>query len=329
MVLLGMTALTACGGSESEGPAEGADSIADAAQDEGELVWYTSLPQTTVDAVLEGFTEETGIQAESVVLSTSLLTARLASEKESNASTADVVTAADPAFFAEAQGNEWFLPLEEGDVPALGDWPSDYLSEDAYALVNIQPAGITYNTDKVSEDQVDTWEELLDPSLKGEIFYCDPEIVPTWLAMLKTLREELGEDYVAKLGEQELEFVDSLVPGAQTLAAGSGSVLIPSLASVSKPLTDEGAPLATVFPTPTTGVEQFAGVLDDAPHPNAALVFIDYLLSEDGQTILNKDVGSSPLGDLEGTLPLPEGYEPPDINGAREEQDQLLALIGR
>ena len=65
-----------------------------------------------------------------------------------------------------------------------------------------------------------------------------------------------------------------------------------------------------------------------APDPNAARLFMNYLLTEDAQQVLNKDTGSSPLGDLPGTLPLPEGYESVDFGAAVEGKDEVLAQLG-
>ena len=122
--------------------------------------------------------------------------------------------------------------------------------------------------------------------------------------------------------------MDSAVPGAQQVAAGSGTLVYPSLLSVSTPLSSQGATVDTVFPSPTTGVEQYAAVSSQAPQPNAARLFLNYLLTEDAQTVLNKDTGSSPLGDLPGTVPLPEGYQTVDISSAVAAKDDILGQLG-
>ena len=319
----------AAGGESTEADGTGASSVEEAAKREGQVVWYTSLPQAVADEVTEAFTEKYGIHAESVVLSTSLITARLASEEESGQTIADVITAADPLFFEDSHAKGWFAELVESGIGALGTWPEDFLVDSAYVLVNVQPAGIAYNTEKISKEAVDTWEELLDPSLAGQMYMCDPEKVPSWLALVKMWEEELGPDYVRRLGAQNLEYVDSLVPGAQQLAAGSASVLIPGLLSVTNPLKEEGAPVDLVIPSPTIGVEQFAAVMTNAPHPNAGRLLLDFLMSEEGQQVLNRGTGASPLGPLPGTIELPADYRNPDIRGAQERHQHLLDLLGK
>lgn len=112
------------------------------------------------------------------------------------------------------------------------------------------------------------------------------------------------------------------------MAAGESIATFPSLPSVVNPLKESGAPVELVYLSPTTGVEQYTAVSEGSPHPNAALLFADFLMSEKGQIALNEGFGISPLGDLAGTLPKPEGYVAPDLATAREEQEQLNALLG-
>ena len=152
-------------------------------------------------------------------------------------------------------------------MPALAEWPADAVRRDAYAFVNVQPIGVTYDTDKASAGMFEDWRFLVDPALKGEIYLVDPANVPNWLAHMRLLEETYGDDFLAKLGKQNPTVVDSSVPGTQQVAAGSGTLVYPGLLSVSNPLSDEGATVETVFPTPTSGVEQYAGLSAEAYEP--------------------------------------------------------------
>ena len=319
----------------SESPDDSAESVAgdpeavaEAAQSEGTVTWYTSIPEAVSAAAVEGFEAEYDITVEMIVLTSGLMTTRYASEMDAGNSPADVVTVADPVFFGDAVSKDWMETLDAEDVPALTDWPEDALREDAYALVNIQPIGVTIDTNKADPEDFETWEQLLDPSLKGQLYLVNPANVPNWLAHMQMMSDTYGEDFLPGLAAQDPTLVDSAVPGAQQLAAGAGTVVYPSLLSVSNPLKAQGASVETVFPTPTTGVEQYAGISTRAPHPNAARLFMDYLLGEEAQQIINENIGSSVLGDLEGTVPLPDGYESPDVPGAVSKKAEILSALG-
>jgi iron(III) transport system substrate-binding protein len=263
-----------------------------------------------------------------VVLTSGLLATRFSQEMSAGSSPADVVTLADPAFFADAKSKGWTAPLNDNDTPALADWPKSGVHDDSYVLVNIQPIGVSFNTDKATADQFKDWTFLKDPALRGQLYLVDPTNVPAWMANMDLLRKTYGDEFLKAIRAQKPKIVDSAVPGAQQVAAGSGILVYPSLLSVSLPLTSQGAKMDTVFPSPTTGVEQYTAISDKAPQPNAARLFVNWLLTKDAQQILNKGTGSSPLGDLPGTVPLPEGYQPADLSTATKDKGAILSDLG-
>jgi iron(III) transport system substrate-binding protein len=309
--------------------ASGAGGIAAAAKKDGRLVWYTSIPQAVAKTVTDGFTAKYGIPVESVVLTSGLLATRFSSEQDSGKTEADVVTLADPVFFDDAVSKKWITNVSAADVPSLATWPKDDVHSNSYVLVNIQPIGLSYHTGKITPDKAGNWQVLLDPTYKGQVYLVNPANVPNWLALLRVLQQTYGDNYLKGLAGQAPKFVDSSVPGAQQVAAGAGAIVFPSLLSVSSPLKTQGAPIDTVFPSPTTGVEQYAAVTAKAPRPNAGRLFLDYLLSTEGQTLVNKGTGASPLGPLPGTVPLPAGYKTPEVKQALAEKTELLSLIGK
>jgi iron(III) transport system substrate-binding protein len=317
--------------SSSDGTAKAAagfDSIAKAAASEGSVTWYTSIPEAVSKGVADAFTSKYHLDVQMTVLTSGLLATRYSSEMSSGKSAADVVTLADPVFFKDAVAKKWVVGLDRSDEPSLEKWPAAAVRESSYALVNIQPIGVTFDTKKAKAADFATWQGLLAPALKGQVYLVNPANVPSWLAHMNLLRKTYGDGFLARLAAQKPKLVDSSVPGVQQVAAGSGTLVYPSLLSVSKPLADKGATVQTVFPSPTTGVEQFAAVSSSAPHANAARLFLDYLLTEEAQKILNKGTGSSPLGNLEGTVPLPKGYVSPDIDAAVAAKAQIVSGLG-
>jgi iron(III) transport system substrate-binding protein len=331
LALAAATAIIATGCSSSA--AQGGDAapeggLVEAARAEGSVVWYTSIPQAIADRVGEAFRTEHGVSVEIVNLTTGLLTTRFATEMESGGSPADALTVADPTFLQDAVSEGWVRTVDEEAVPNLGEWPEDAIREDAYALVNIQPIGVSFQTSAQSADDYASWDSLLADDLAGELYLVDPANVPAWLAMYALLREELGDEYLEQLGAQDPRIVESAPPGVQGMAAGSGAATFPSLLSLTVPLAADGAAVDTAFPSPTTGVEQYAAVNSGAAHPNAATLFMSFLMTEDAQVILNEGTGSSPLGALPGTVPLPEGYVSPDLESAIAQGAEIRELLG-
>lgn len=318
---------TACGGGGGSAGSEGGD-LVEAAQNEGIVTWYVSIPDDPVQAAAAAFEEEYGIPVEVVRMGSPVLAQRYSTERDSGQSVGDLVTIPEAHVLDEYLEKGWIRELPADQVDNMADWPEEALYKDAYFLVNSQPIGVAYNTDKLSASDVESWEDLLDPKLKGEIDTADPQSFLSWTELLRLLKEEYGEEFLEGLADNDIKKVDSAIPGTQQVAAGESLATFPSLPSVVNPLKESGAPVELAYLAPTTGVEQYTAVAEGSPHPNAALLFANFLMSEKGQIALNEGFGISPLGELEGTLPEPEGYVTPDLSLALEEQDHLNELLG-
>lgn len=318
---------TACGGGGGSAGSEGGD-LVEAAQNEGIVTWYVSIPDEPVQAAAAAFEEEYGIPVEVVRMGSPVLAQRYSTERDSGQSVGDLVTIPEAHVLDEYLEKGWIRELPADQVENMADWPEEALHKDAYFLVNSQPIGVAYNTDKLSASDVESWEDLLDPKLKGEIDTADPQSFLSWTELLRLLKEEYGEEFLEGLADNDIKKVDSAIPGTQQVAAGESLATFPSLPSVVNPLKESGAPVELAYLAPTTGVEQYTAVAEGSPHPNAALLFANFLMSEKGQIALNEGFGISPLGELEGTLPEPEGYVTPDLSLALEEQDHLNELLG-
>lgn len=336
-VIAGVLALTSCGGGDATGRDQAANGggdysaaeqeLYDAAQDEPTLMWYSAqipeLDELTIDAFTKRYP---GLEVEYLRLASGELTTRYSGERTAGTVPAGLMTAGSPAFFDEGMEKGWFEP--ELDLPELENWPEEYYA-DGVARMGILPYYLSYNTDQLSEDEAPkTWEDLTDPSLRGKIHFGDPRAVPGYLALAYILRDEYGDDYLKGLAQQKLTLVPSIVPGNQTLAAGGSAVLAPNVHSIVAPLVDEGAAIEMVEVNPTTGSEYLSAVSTETKSPNSARLLLNFLLTEEGQAVFNGEGGSSPLGDVGQTIPLPDGYQSPPIEEATAQRAELLGLLG-
>lgn len=333
--LVGLT-LVGCGdGGEDQAAAdetstnnEALANLESAARSEGKVTFYSSNPPEVSERVANAFKERHGVDVEIVRLSSGPLSQRFAAEAEAGTVTADVLQLADPLFFDDAVTKGWIARLEKNELPAGPDWPEQFW-KNGYVLVGSYPITISYNNQLVKADEAPKeWRDLLDPKWKGKILLVDPRGVPTWMAWLLMLKESYGEDFLRRFGQQDLRLVSSAVPGTQQMAAGEAHILVPNLRQVIVSLVAQGAPLADATPEPSTGVEQLLGVSGKAPHPNAARLFMNFLMTPAGQTALLKDLGASGLRGVPDVLDLPNSYQSPKIREAEAQRDQLLRLVG-
>jgi iron(III) transport system substrate-binding protein len=204
-------------------------------------------------------------------------------------------------------GQQWFLDnadhLAELDVPAAENWPAEGWAVDGKApVVSLVPAGfITWNTE-IFPDGFTDWEQLTDPSVKGKLGMRDTiEIVTA--SHLQFLEDTNGEDFLPALAGRDPKFYSSVVPMTQAVASGEIGVSPISTTAIVKELQASGAPIDYTIPEEAWASVYPAAALENAENPAAARVFMNFLMSEEGQTAFNGDsFGGSYLEDVPGTV---------------------------
>jgi len=145
---------------------------------------------------------------------------------------------------------------------------------------------IGYNTQLVARDQAPkSWEDLLDPKWKGKIAL-DEENFSWYGAMTQKWGKEKTQRYMRTLAKQDIQLRNGQTLIAQLMAAGEFSVAMVLAHRIEK-MKEQGAPVEWVTTLdPVTASLHPIGIAAKAPNPNAAKLFIDFILSKDGQQLL-------------------------------------------
>ena len=161
-----------------------------------------------------------------------------------------------------------------------------------YSFVAQVTPSLYYNTQLVKPEDVRSYNDLLDPKWKGKIGLRDPRVPGGGLAMWAFLLDLKGEDYIRRLAQQEMfvsrnarQIADALAKGSLSLTVGVGyrdfdSFLDANLPVKHLPTLKEG--------TYVSGGNGIVGIIKGAPHPNAAKLFFNWLLSREGQELHGK-----------------------------------------
>ena len=194
-----------------------------------------------------------------------------------------------------------------------------------------------YNTNMVSKAEAPkSWEDLLDPKWKGQIALTTD--VKGWTTL--ALEEggwgiEKTEDFLRKLKEQKPIWVSSR-PGANSLLiAGEFKIMGETYLQYIFQTQDKGAPTAwsRVKPVPITG-SSFA-LQKNAPHPNAAKLFLEWLFSPQGLAAFEATTGKGAAFPGSGTrlakalegLPLVYRTEEGEIKSIELALDKRFAKL--
>jgi len=152
--------------------------------------------------------------------------------------------------------------------------------------------GFWYNTKMLTPDEIHSLDDLLKPQWKGKVGFLDPRTPGSGQSIWSFLWDIKGESYLKKLVQQDLfisrdqrQLGDALAKGKLAVALGVSFYTLEGFLTANLPIKElpkmkEGLPSSN-----GSGV---IGVVKNPPHPNAARVFVNWLLSKEGQELYVK-----------------------------------------
>jgi len=257
-----------------------------AATKEGKVVWYGSEDLQVVTAIARAFEAKyPGIAATAERSGAERNFQRIGQEYSSGIHAVDVVTSSNPGPILYWKRNGMLAPFVPADV---GKWPADERDPEGYFATNCLTLSlIGYNTRIVKpEDAPKSFAELVEPKWKGKLVKAHPGYSGTIVTATLAISKVLGWEYFEKLGHQQVMQVQSAIDPPRKVAAGERAVMVDGAEASAFQVQAAGAPLALVYPTEGAPAVPLNGVvMKEAPHPNAARLFIDFLFSREGQQL--------------------------------------------
>lgn len=326
--------LAACGNkpvataSESTQQYASLDALVAAAQKEGSVVLYADFLPADVQALSAAWAKKyPTITLKIQSISGTDLPTRFESEVHAGTPSADVIATSLASYYRTAAGKGLIVPLEKtGVLKMVPNYPKKYIWDDLdTALIQAVPTGFIYNTKLVPPDKVPTgWNDLLDPFWKGHITAAPANTTTDTNSLLayKKVEEKYGPDLLPKLSGQ-LGPSMAFQPMQAAVAAGQSYLGIQSVPFVVDALKAKGAPVGFIeLPWQYWALHGF-GVSAHAPHPAAARLLAEFLLTPEGSHSVSSGDGSyGPYDKLPSAFPVPT-YSQMQSIGA--EADHLLA----
>lgn len=274
------------------------DAIVTAAQEEGKVTFYSSQGLDQLNDLAQRFSDEYGIELEVVRDIDSALIPKVEAEQQTGNGIADVIAQASASWSEQRGAEDWFVaPVG----PAFDDPAYDRaanVSDNGYFTSSAAVLTFGWNSDQYPSGLTD-YSDLLDPELAGGrigvIEPAAPSIVDFWLY----LEENYGEDFVTQLAAQEPKIYPSSLPMAQALT--SGEISAGSFVQVLVDEKEQGAPVESGLADQVWGARFNTSILQVAPHPNAAQVLANFIITEPGQEAIARKAASV-LPDVAGTV---------------------------
>ncbi len=264
-------------------------SLEDAAKQEGKVAVYGSIESETMGVIAKAFTQRYGVGVDYWRGASNKVMDRALTEFHSGKPGFDVaMTNRGPMQLLKKQGMfaKYLSPQNANFPPSMKD-PDNLLSP-TYRIVIV---GILYNTKLVKpEEAPKSLEDFLNPRWRGKWVIPDPTQHFTTGQWLRNLEKLYGAEWLAlvrKLAETRPVLVESFIPSAQKIISGEALAGITYVKYVHTYGRD-GAPLDYVRLPKMLAEGHVAAISARAPHPNAAKLFENFLISREGMELQAK-----------------------------------------
>lgn len=287
------------------------------AQDKSVML-YTSLAPTESGPIARAFEKRTGIKVQVWRARSEKVVQRALTERQAKRFAVDVI---------QTNGPEMEMLAREGllaqiNSPYIADIPPAAIPKHRQWVPDrVNFFVVAYNTSKVNrEDLPLSYQGFLDPRWRGRIGIeaTDSE----WMAALvKKWGEAAGMAYFRRLAEMRPDVRKGHVLLAERIVAGEIAVGLTVYNANAESFKRRGAPIDWVPVQPVVARPQGIGIARDAPHAQAAAAFVDFVLSPEGQQLL-ESMGRVPVSAKVRTHMNQFDYTLVDSAAVLEEQEK-------
>ena len=271
----------------------GGDKKAAPANDGKKLIIYTSMKETLIKGIVDGFKKQNpDIDVDYQSAGAGKLMAKIAAERQSGKILADVIwTSEVPDFYKMKE--EGILAKYES--PVLKETVNPFDDYDgSFHAARLGTLGIVINTDKVKTPPTQ-WSDLLKPEFTNGFGIANPALSGTSYMSVALLEKQFGWEYFDKvkanggrIGKGSGQVIDDTASGELTACLGVDYI---TNAKIKK-----GAHIQMCYPPEMLVVPSPVAIFKDTKKMDAAKKFVDYLLSKEAQTLVAE----------QGTIPVRE-----------------------
>jgi iron(III) transport system substrate-binding protein len=264
------------------------DTLIAAAKKEGELIWYTTQIITQIGRpMMEAFQKKYGIRVNAVRGDSVELAVRLLNEAKAGRMQADVFDGTTTSVSIKKAGValKW-------QPDAAKQLPKEFWDSEGYWVANnVYVHTPAFNTNLVPRgSEPKTWEDFLDPKWKGKMAWATHATTSGAAGFVGLVLTEFGEDkgnaYLRNLARQDIVRLGGSARAVTDQAiAGEYPIVLQIFNHQPLISKQKGAPIDWIAMNPAMAILSVAGVTEGARHPNAGKLFVDFLISEDGQKL--------------------------------------------
>ncbi len=270
-----------------------------AAKEEKEVLFYFIGGADARTEVAQAFGNKFGIKVEFVIGPPLDLAQKLVSERTAGLYLADAINMGGTTLLTAVKTQGLLKPVEpELILPEVKDakaWQIGRLplidkDGQVFGMLANYERYVARNTDLVKDGEVNSLKDLLDPKWKGKMTMLDPTMTGSGLSMSAFLGRTEGEaqalEFLRGLVRQETVITRDKRAQVEWVARGKYAIAIAPTPDVLAEFKAVGSPIASVRIAEGGALQTVGGALGipaKPAHPNASTVFLNWLLSKEGQ----------------------------------------------
>jgi iron(III) transport system substrate-binding protein len=263
--------------------------LEDGARKEKQLVYYTSMGLTDYPKIVGAFEKAYPfIKVDSVRLTQSTIFPKIDTEARAGRTIVDVVASATVEIW-ELKHKSYSTPYLS---PELAAFPSgSYDPQGYWSSFEVTPIVVAFNTKLVPQDEAPrSYQDLLLPQWKGRMSLGSDEYA--WFAvMIDGMGKAKALEYMKALAAQQL-----YIPGTSSIVrlqlalAGESAIAIAARGRRVVEYKEKGAPVDYRLFDPYPAEPNAVSIMRRSAHPYASILFVDWILSEEAQTMMAQQI---------------------------------------
>jgi iron(III) transport system substrate-binding protein len=266
--------------------------VADAAKKEGKLVIYTaSIGSPSLKTVIKAFEQKHGVSVELLEARASEVRERVRVEQAAGRFLGDVHhNGSTTTWLMTRDGN--FQP--HGPLPNIKNIVPPYEADDIRIPGEVISYALMINRNLVKPgDEPKSWKDILDPRWTGKILSDDYRALGGGAVFFVVMYDTFGKEFLEKLATQKPVFSRDIQNSERRVARGEYPLYLPF--GLQDYNTLKGLPVKPIVPVEGRPYVRFdLAMLKEAPHPNAARLFMNFYL-EPEQQIVYANAGYNPV----------------------------------
>jgi iron(III) transport system substrate-binding protein len=265
--------------------AEREKKLVEGARKEGAMIWYTNTGVENANRYIQAFKKQYPfLNAQFWRSKTRQVVQRVVAEARAGRHLVDVIkpsTDLVPVLLdAKVLGNY--------ETPVRAVYPS-HAKASYYTNMNYAFRIFSYNPRNMARKDVPkSWDELLQPRWKSEILF-DESSLEEVVSLMAVWGKEKTRDYFSRLSRQDLLIRVGRDTTTQMMMAGEAPLAVTTYAYNSESLKAQNAPVDWVAQDLIPTLIYPLTLARNAPHPHAAALFYDFLISEQGQQLIARE----------------------------------------